>query len=93
MIKLYTNEKYEAFLKASDEIELGDNKVLLTQIKEFYKKISSKFENSTARYKNAVSAILDQFPISVKSGLNEKQSYLSLCFQNSKLFLPAAAIK
>ena len=56
---MYTNEKYEAFLKASDEIELGDNKVLLTQIKEFYKKISSKFENSTARYKNAVSAILD----------------------------------
>ena len=73
---MYTNEKYEAFLKASDEIELGDNKVLLTQIKEFYKKISSKFENSTARYKNAVSAILDQFPISVKSGLNEKQSFL-----------------
>lgn len=73
---MYTNEKYEAFLKASAEIELGDNKFLLTQIKEFYKKISSKFENSTARYKNAVTAILDQFPISVKSGLNEKQSFL-----------------
>lgn len=73
---MYTNEKYEAFLKASDEIELGDNKVLLTQIKEFYKKIGSKFENSTPRYKNAVTAILDQFPISVKSGLNEKQSFL-----------------
>ena len=39
---MYTNEKYEAFLKASDEIELGDNKVLLTQIKEFYKKIRAK---------------------------------------------------
>ena len=73
---MYTNEKYEAFLKASDEIELENNKVLLTQIKEFYKKIGSKFENSTPRYKNAVTAILDQFPISVKSGLNEKQSFL-----------------
>lgn len=43
MIKLYTNEKYETFLKASKEIELGENKDLLTQIEDFYKKISLKF--------------------------------------------------
>ena len=73
---MYINEKYETFLKASKEIELDENKGLLTQIKDFYKKISLKFEHSTSRYKNAVTAILDQFPISVKSGLNEKQSFL-----------------
>lgn len=73
---MYKNEKFEDFLKVSGEIELGDNKVLLTQIKEYYQKISPKFENSTPRYKNAVTAILDQFPISVKSGLNERQSFL-----------------
>ena len=73
---MYKNEKYEAFLNASNEIELGETKDLLTQIEVFYKKISLKFEHSTSRYQNAVAAILDQFPISVKSGLNEKQSFL-----------------
>ncbi len=73
---MYSNEKYDAFLQASDELELGENKTLLTQIKEFYEKISQKFENSTSRYKDAVTAILDQFPIDVKNGLNEKKSFL-----------------
>ena len=36
---MYKNEKYEAFLKASNEIELGETKDLLTQIEDFIKRL------------------------------------------------------
>lgn len=71
---MYDNEEFEQFAKyAAQEKNLTSIQPLINQIRNFYKKINSKMKNCTDRYKNAVIAILNQFPVKISKGVDGKE--------------------
>lgn len=69
---MYTNSEFEQFAAYAEENSLTSLQQSIAQIRDFYKKINSKMENCTDRYKNAVVAILNQFPVKMSAGVDGK---------------------
>ena len=69
---MYTNSEFEQFAAYAEENSLTSLQQSIAQIRDFYKKINSKMENCTDRYKNAVIAILNQFPVKMSAGVDGK---------------------
>lgn len=69
---MYTNSEFEQFAAYAEENGLTSLQQSIAQIRDFYKKINSKMENCTDRYKNAVIAILNQFPVKMSAGVDGK---------------------
>ena len=69
---MYTNSEFEQFAAYAKENSLTSLQPSIAQIRDFYKKINSKMENCTDRYKNAVVAILNQFPVKMSAGVDGK---------------------
>ena len=69
---MYTNPEFEQFAAYAEENSLTSLQQSIAQIRDFYKKINSKMENCTDRYKNAVVAILNQFPVKMSAGVDGK---------------------
>lgn len=69
---MYTNSEFEQFSAYAEENSLTSLQQSIAQIRDFYKKINSKMENCTDRYKNAVIAILNQFPVKMSAGVDGK---------------------
>lgn len=69
---MYTNEDYQNLVQKTKDLKLNKVSNVLQQINEFYQKLNVTFDRCTARYKNAVSSILNQFPIKVSVSLDGK---------------------
>lgn len=69
---MYTNTDFQNLVQKTKELKLNKISDILQQISNFYLKLNRTFDRCTARYKNAVSSILDQFPIKVSEGLDGK---------------------
>ena len=69
---MYTNTDFQNLVQKTKELKLNKISDILQQISNFYLKLNRAFDRCTARYKNAVSSILDQFPIKVSEGLDGK---------------------
>ena len=69
---MYTNPDFDSLVSYSKEHDLPDIEPFIIQIRDFYQKINSKIDGCTPRYQNAVSSILNQFPIKLSNGLDGK---------------------
>ncbi len=67
---MYVNSEFEQLVSYVKDNCLTSIQPLIDQISDFYKKINSKIDNCTERYKNTVMAILDQFPIKTSVGID-----------------------
>ena len=72
---MYSNKDFDVLVKMSKENGLTAIESALEQISDFYQKINAKLDRCTSRYQNAVTAILNQFPISISTGLDGKPIY------------------
>ena len=67
---MYTNPDFDSLVSYSKEHDLPDIEPFIIQIRDFYQKINSKIDGCTPRYQNAVSSILNQFPIKLSNHTN-----------------------
>lgn len=72
---MYTNLTFDQFADYAKENNSAILQPLILQIRDFYRKINSTLERSTNRYKNAVVAILDQFPVKILTGVDGKDLF------------------
>ena len=68
---MYVNADYQSLLDIQGEVESEKLKTQLAQINDFYQQINKKIDQCTSAYKDAVVAILDQFPVKISAGLNK----------------------
>ncbi len=73
---MYINQEFKKFISQQEISDSTEISGLIKQIKDFYKNFNDKIERYTSRYRTAVEAILNQFPIIVRQGLDGKISYI-----------------
>lgn len=71
----YTNEVFEKLVEQEHSLNSELITKLIQEIKNFYKEFNDKMHRCTSRYIGAVKNILNQFPITIKKGLDGKISY------------------
>ena len=69
---MYINQEFKKFISQQEISDSTEISGLIKQIKDFYKKFNDKIERYTSRYRTAVDAILNQFTIIVRQGLDGK---------------------
>lgn len=77
---MYRNTDFEELQKLAKKVNLEELKELLNVINQFYKVFNKKVNVYTQKYKNSVQAILDQFPVEIRPGIDGN----SLCLVNGK---------
>lgn len=70
---MYTNTDFENLIKYCKENNITTIDVYISRIAAFYKKFNEKIERCTERYQNAVTAILNQFPVKIFTGIDGKK--------------------
>lgn len=77
---MYKNTNFEELQKISKKVDSKELKELLNVIEQFYKGFNKKIKVYTQKYKSTVQAILEQFPIEVRTGIDGN----SLCLVGGK---------
>ena len=70
---MYINTDFENLVEYCKEYSIAAIDAHILQIAAFYKKFNKRIERYTKRYQNAVTAILNQFPIKVSTGIDGKK--------------------
>lgn len=70
---MYTNTDFENLVEYCKEKSVTTIDAYIFQIAAFYKKFNETIERCTERYQNAVTAILNQFPVKVSTGIDGKK--------------------
>ncbi len=91
---MYINQEFKKFISQQEISDSTEISGLIKQIKDFYKNFNDKIERYTSRYRTAVEAILNQFPINQiiyleyygkgKMISKNKISYKSICISCPK---------
>ena len=91
---MYINQEFKKFISQQEISDSTEISGLVKQIKDFYKNFNDKIERYTSRYRTAVEAILNQFPINQiiyleyyrkgKMISKNKISYKSICISCPK---------
>lgn len=71
---MYTNTDFENLVEYCKEYNITTIDSYISQIEAFYKKFNEEIERYTERYQNAVTAILNQFPVKVSTGIDGKKA-------------------